>query len=156
MKTDFNDRNDAQLIALYGEVMAELLKRGIVHSGNNPIADMAERVIANYFEVDPAPPNQKSYDVVTVDGKKLQVKALRQTKSSRRNLSALRDLDFDQLVAVIFATDMQLIEAVFIPIDAVRDHMGWSSTWKAHRLAVTKKLLADSRVERIPAEQLRA
>lgn len=32
-------------MALYGEVMAELLKRGIVHSGNNPIADMAERVV---------------------------------------------------------------------------------------------------------------
>jgi hypothetical protein len=50
--------------------MSELHRRGIVRSGNNPIADMAERVIADYFGVDPEPPNNKSYDVVTKTGRR--------------------------------------------------------------------------------------
>jgi hypothetical protein len=48
--------------------MSELHDRGVVRSGNNPIADIAERVIADYHGVDPEPPNNKSYDVVAKDG----------------------------------------------------------------------------------------
>lgn len=113
-----------------------------------------ERVIADYHGVDPEPPNSKSDDVVAQDGTTIQVKALRRTKSSRRNLSPLRTLDFDYVAAVIFATDMQLVEAVFVPVAAVRDHMSWSNTWKAHRLALTKRLLDDPRVRRVPAAEL--
>jgi hypothetical protein len=102
----------------------------------------------------PEPPNSKSYDLVTKDGVKIQVKELRRTKTSRRNLSALRALDFDCLAAVIFEVDMQLVEAIFIPVDAVRDHMAWSSTWQANRLSVTRRLLVDPRVRRVSAEAL--
>jgi hypothetical protein len=152
--TDLQDKTDAELVSLYGEVMSELRRRRVVRSGNNPIADMAERIIADYHGVDPEPPNNKSYDVVAKDGTTIQVKALRRTKSSRRNLSPLRTLDFDYVAAVIFATDMQLMEAVFVPVDAVREYMGWSNTWKAHRLSMTKRLLDDPRVRRVPATEL--
>lgn len=151
---DLADRTDGQLVALYGEVMHELHRRGVVHSGNNPIADMAERVVADYYGVKPEPPNTKSYDVVTPEGVSVQVKALRHTRSSRRNLSALRTLDFDILAAVVFESDMKLVEAVLIPVEAVREHMGWSNTWKAHRISLTQRLLADTRVERVAVETL--
>src|SRR3954463_14020942 len=116
--------------------MHELHRRGVVHSGNNPIADMAERVSADYYGVEPEPPNTKSYDVRTGDGTRVQVKALRRTRASRRNLSALRSFDFDFLAAVIFESDMRLVEAVLIPVDVVRDYAGWSSTWSVHRLSL--------------------
>jgi hypothetical protein len=150
----FTRKTDAELVALYGEVMSELFERGVVRSGNNPISDMAERLIADYYGVERQPANNKSFDVLTKDGTKIQVKALRRTRASRRNLSALRTLDFDYVAAVIFENDMRLSEAVFVPLDAVRDHMGWSNTWNAHRLSVTKKLLNDPRVRRIPADEL--
>jgi len=152
--TEFADKTDGQLVALFGEVMSELRARGVVRSGNNPIADMAERVIADYYGVEPEAPNSKSYDVVAPNGSTIQVKALRRTASSRRNLSALRTLDFDVLAAVVFENDMRLVEAAFVPVAAVRDHMGWSNTWKANRLSLTKRLLTDPRVERVPADQL--
>jgi hypothetical protein len=152
--SSFANKTDAEIVALYGEVMGELYERGIVRSGNNPVADMAERVIADYYGVEPEPPNQKSYDVVTKDGTRVQVKGLRHTQASRTGLSPLHTLNFDILAAVIFARDMRLVEAVFIPLDAVRDYMGWSKTWKANRLSITKKLLADPRVRRVPAEDL--
>lgn len=147
-------QSDGQIVALYGEVMHELHRRGVVHSGNNPIADMAERVMADYYGVEPAPPNTKSYDVVTVDGTRVQVKALRRTRTSRRNLSALRTFDFDVLAAVVFESDMRLVEAVLMPVDLVREYAGWSNTWNAHRVSLTQRLLADPRVERISAEAL--
>jgi hypothetical protein len=146
-------RTDAELIALYGEVMSALHRRGIVRSGNNPIADMAERIIADYYGVLPQPPNNKSFDVLAPDGTKIEVKALRRTKPSRRGLSPLRTLDFDYVAIVVFAADMRLEEAAFVPLAAVRDHMGWSKTWNSHRLSLTQKLLRDERVRRVPADE---
>jgi hypothetical protein len=115
---------------------------------------MAERVIADYYGVEPAPPNTKSYDLRTPAGLKVQVKALRRTRSSRRNLSALRTLEFDLLAAVVFESDMELVEAVFVPVEVVREYVGWSNTWQTHRLALTQRLLADPRVEGVSADTL--
>lgn len=149
-----SNSTDAELVALYGEVMGELHRRGVVRSGNNPIADMAETVIADYYGVQPEPPNSPSFDVKASDGTRIQVKALRKTQKSRRGLSPLRTFEFDYVAAVIFEIDMQLVEAVFVPVDAVRDHMGWSKTWQANRLSLTNKLLADPRVRRVPRAEL--
>jgi hypothetical protein len=149
-----DDKTDAELVALYGAVMSALYQRGVVRSGNNPIADMAERLIADYYGVKRQPPNNKSFDVATPDGTTVQVKALRRTKPTRRGLSPLRTLDFDYLAAVIFAADMKLEEAAFVPVAVVREYMGWSNTWKSNRLSLTQKLLNDDRVRRVPAADL--
>ncbi|HEX8753958.1 MAG TPA: hypothetical protein VF731_11125 [Solirubrobacterales bacterium] len=153
-KFSFEEISDAELIELYGSVMEELRERGIVRSANNPIADIAERIIADHYGVDPEPPNSKAYDVVAKDGTTIQVKALRRTKSSRRNLSPLRSLDFDYVAAVIFHADMQPIGAFLIPHEAVLDHMRWSKTWNAQCLSVTNLLQDDPRVEWMPATAL--
>lgn len=134
--------------------MHELQRRAIVRSGNNPIADMAEHVMADYYGVALEPPNSKSYDLITRDGRKVQVKALRKTQRSRSTLSALRSTDFDLLAAVIFEADMRLDKAVLIPVEVVEEYMGWSSTWKAHRLSLTRRLLADGRVAHVSARDL--
>src|ERR1019366_10133907 len=120
--TDLDSKTDAELITQYGEMMSALHRRGIVRSGNNPIADMAERVIADYYGVAPLPPNNKSFDIEARDGTKIEVKALRRTKPSRRGLSPLRILAFDYLAIVIFAADMRLEEAVFVPLEIVREY----------------------------------
>jgi len=147
--THLGPLNDEELIALWGEVMATMLERGIVHSGNNPIADIAERLVADHYGVGTEPPNQKGFDVKTPDGERVQVKALRRTKPGRNRLSAIRSLEFDILAAVIFGGDMKLAGIALIPIAAVKDHMGWSNTWQANSLSITKKLMADDRVDHL-------
>lgn len=147
--TNLGPLNDEELIALWGEVMAAMLERGIVHSGNNPIADIAERLVADHYGVDPEPPNQKGFDVKTPDGERVQVKALRRTKSGSTGLSAIRSTEFEILAAVIFGADMKLEGIAVIPIAAVKDHMGWSNTWGANSLSITKKLMADPRVDHL-------
>jgi hypothetical protein len=123
---DLEHLPDRALVALYGRVMSLMLEREIVRSANNPIADMAERVVADYYGVEPAPPNEKAFDVLAKDGTRIQVKALRRTKPGRSGLSPLRDLDFDLLAIVIFEIDMELVEVVLVPIGVVTEYMGWS------------------------------
>lgn len=151
---DFPDTSDAELIELYGRVMNEMQERGIVRSANNPIADIAERIVADYYGVNPEPPNRKSFDIVASDGTTIQVKALRRTKSGRRNLSPLRSLDFDFLVAVLFEADMRPAGALLIPVDIVRSYMRWSKTWMAQCLSVTDRLQEDPQVEWVSALHL--
>jgi hypothetical protein len=45
--TDLENKTDAELVALYGEVMSELRQRGVVRSGDNPVAGIAECIIAD-------------------------------------------------------------------------------------------------------------
>lgn len=150
---DLSRLDDERLILLFGEVMAALREREIVRSANNPIADIAERLVADHFRGMLAAPNEKGYDVLA-NGRRLQVKALRMTRRSRSNLSAIRSHDFDAVIAVIFEEDMRFRELVEIPLDVVLQHESWSETWKAHRLSVTKALLSDPGVTRVTAAQL--
>jgi Family of unknown function (DUF6998) len=152
---DLSKLDDERLILLFGEVMAAMRKRGIVRSANNPIADIAERLVAEHFGGELAAPNEKGYDVLA-DGRRLQVKALRMTQRSRSTLSAIRSHDFDAIVAVVFENDMRPRELVEIPLEVVEQRQAWSETWKAHRLSVTSPLLADPRVRRITADALLA
>lgn len=151
---DLTTLDDAQLIEHHGATMVALLERGIVRSANNPIADIAERIVATYVGGELAAPNEKSFDVTSADGTTLQVKALRRTRSNGTGLSALRSMAFDELAVVVFENDMTVIEGVFVPKAAVEELMGWSKTWQANRVGLTKKFLADDRVVRVPADQL--
>ncbi|MEA2283621.1 MAG: hypothetical protein QOK21_4228 [Solirubrobacteraceae bacterium] len=47
--------------------MAELRRREIVRPDNNPIADIAERLVADHYAGQLAAPNEKSYDVLVGD-----------------------------------------------------------------------------------------
>jgi hypothetical protein len=151
---DLTELDNAQLIEHFGATMLALRERGIVRSGNNPIADIAERIVATYVGGALAEPNEKSFDVRSADDKTLQVKGLRRTQSNRTTLSALRSLAFDELAVVVFEIDMTVVEGVFVPVSVVEELMGWSNTWQANRVSLTKKFLADDRVVRVPAEQL--
>jgi hypothetical protein len=151
--TTLHNKSDAALVALYGEVTSELHRRGVVRSGNNPIADIAERVIADYYGVERQPPNHKSYDVVTKDGTKIEVKVeVHERLVPEPVAPALARVRLCR--SSHLRNRLQLIEAIFVPLEAVRDHMRWSNTWKANRLSVTQKLLNDPRVRRVPAAEL--
>ena len=146
--------SDREVISRYAEVMAELERRDIVRSGNNPIADIAERLIADYFHVELAAPNEKGFDLKACSGTRVQVKALRMTKPNRSTLSAIRSLGFEVLAVVVFEKNMRLREALLIPIEVVKDYKGYSKTWKADRLSLTNKLRVDSRVTTLTAQEL--
>jgi hypothetical protein len=56
-------------------IVRELLSRGIVRSANAPAGDYAELLVQRACGGALAPKSQKSWDVLTPNGRRLQVKA---------------------------------------------------------------------------------
>jgi hypothetical protein len=94
--------SDDDLARLWVLVMDEMRDRGMVRSANNPVADRAERVVADLYGVEPIGGSNPGYDVVTKRGEKVQVKGLRMTDARRSTLSPVRSPDYDYLIAVRF------------------------------------------------------
>ena len=139
---------DMELVHLWGEIMEQLQRRGVVRSANNPIADIAERIVADiYGVVELAPSSQAGYDLVTPDGERVQVKALRRTQRSRNVLSAIRSEDFDVIVVVVFRADMRIDEILRFPRSVAAKHWSWNAHWNGWRLTLTRALRGDPDVE---------
>jgi hypothetical protein len=66
--------SDSELFALYGSVMGELLRRHLVRTANAPAGDYAQYLVAKALGGELAPNSEKSWDVKTLEGKRVQVK----------------------------------------------------------------------------------
>jgi hypothetical protein len=73
----------------YSLVFAELVKKDLVRSANNPVADLGESVAVLYYGGVLAPPNTKGYDVLAPDQRRIQVKALWRGEKRRTRLSRI-------------------------------------------------------------------
>lgn len=127
------------LLASYAAVMAELRRRGTVHTENNPCADLAERLVAAALGLTEATNNAKGWDATDAVGCRYQVKGRRVTpQNPSEQLGVIRDLladgdgPFDYLAAVLFAPDFHVQRAVLAPISVVRRIARWSKRQSAH------------------------
>jgi hypothetical protein len=143
------------LLRLYGAVMARLRELGYVRSGNNPVADVAERLVADMYGAPLASANTAGHDLVAKDGTKIQVKGLRKTQPGRKNLSAIRSKDYDVVVAVVFEADMTVSELWRVPREVVEEKARWSDHVNGYFLSLKREVCDDDRVERIPLEALK-
>ena len=102
--------------------MAELRARDVVRTNNNPVGDIAEAIVHEHYGGRRGSFSQKGWDIETCDGQRIQVKGIRQTGSrGRRNLSAIRDSDYDLVVVVVFDDEFRLTTALSIPRTVVED-----------------------------------
>jgi len=100
------------------KVIWELRDRGVVRSGNAPAGDYAEWLVERATGGRMADRSQKSYDVISPNWERLQVKARVVTDMRRkagRALSVIRTWDFDRLVVVLFRPGFMIERAVVIP-----------------------------------------
>ena len=112
-----------ELLALSRRILSELRQRGVIRTGNAPAGDYAELLVQRATSGELAPNSQKSWDVLTPEGERLQVKARVVTdemNTGERQLSPFRSWDFDAAVIVLFANDFQVWRAVRIPVDVVK------------------------------------
>src|SRR5262245_48836154 len=117
---------DDDLARLWVRVMDEMRDRDMTRSANNPVADRAERVVADLYGVEPSGGNKAGYDLITKSGRKVQVKGLRMTTPNRSTLSPVRSPDYHYLVAVRFERDFTLKDAWRFTRAAVEDLARWS------------------------------
>jgi len=93
-----------QLLATSVAVIEELLHRGLVRTRNSPLGDLAESIALRAYGGELAPNSEKSYDLLTDDGRRIQVKARLVDPTDRRSqqFSAFRSWSFEAALFVLF------------------------------------------------------
>ena len=113
----------AELLRLHASVSGELRRRKVCRSGNNPVADYAEGLVAKALRLTLATGSTTGYDATDSKGRRYEIKARRLTPPGKATiLSAIRGMEkrhFEFLVAVIFGEDYSVRRAVQIPYDSV-------------------------------------
>ena len=140
---DFTNASTSELLASYRAVLAELRRREIVRTGNAPTGDYAETLVKVAFDGRLAPNSEKSWDVQTPQGEKLQVKSRLlddPIKSKQRQLSPIRSWGFDYLVIILFEATYRVWRAVKVPAHLIRG-TGTHSDWVNGELIVARDSL---------------
>jgi hypothetical protein len=150
MTYDAAGRTTPQLFADWAALMRELRKRGVVRTNNNPVGDIAEAVVHAHYGGERGSFAQAGWDVKTPDGERIQVKAMRTTETTRRrNVSPIRDADYDSVVIVIFDEDFKLTEGLKLSREVVEELFQHREHVNGRIITVTQALRADPRVETV-------
>jgi hypothetical protein len=136
-------RTTRELLADWAAIMRQLRARDVIRTHNNPIGDTAEAIVAAHYDGKRGSFIQAGWDVLFRDGTKLQVKALRLTGArGRRNLSPIRDRDYDAVIVVIFNEDFRVTEALRIERRTVEELFPHRAYVNGRVITLTKKLRA--------------
>ena len=141
MTYDPSSRTTRELLADWAAIMRQLRARDIIRTNNNPIGDIAEAVVALHHGGQRGSFSQAGWDVLLPDGERLQVKALRLAGASgRRNLSPIRDADYDAVIVVIFDEDFRVTEGLRIERATVEQLFPHRAHVNGRVITVTQKL----------------
>lgn len=117
------DLSTRGLLAAHCAVLAELRRRGVIRSHNNPTGDYAEWLVSSKLGLTLADKSVKGYDAIDAKNIRYQIKARRTTvENPSTQLSVIRDLagnDFDVLVGVVFDSEWNVVLAARMTRDAV-------------------------------------
>ena len=113
------------LLRTYCEVLKELRLRNLIRSTNNPVADIAETIVALALKLKLVSGSTAGHDAIDSTGIRYEIKGRRITRENKsRQLSFIRGLDkdrFDFLVGVLFDEDFQILRACIIPRSTVHN-----------------------------------
>lgn len=130
--------------------MRALRERGVIRTNNNPVGDIAEAIVHAHFGGERGSFAQAGWDVKTPSGERIQVKALRQTPTGkRRNLSPIRDADYDSVVVVILDEDFKVTEGLKLAREVVEELFQHRDYVNGRIITVTGSLRDDPRVETV-------
>ena len=150
---DLRESTVRELLRLHSSILDELKRRRIVRTRNNPVGDYAEWLVAKVLGLELATNSSAGYDGIDSEGQKFQIKGRRINRENKsRQLSAIRNLeekDFDQLAAVIFDENYEIVDAVLIPHEVVGEYATYRSHVNAHILHLKGPILNDPRIRDI-------
>ena len=139
-----------ELLTHYSSIMRALQKQGVIRSGNNPVADLAEAIGCKAFGLRIAGQSAKGYDATAPDGQRWQIKSRRvRTTRGPIQLGVIRDLEtrsFDVLLAIIFDDQFRVRAAYCIPHEAVSAYAKFRSHVRGHIPIITPAVKTDARV----------
>lgn len=142
--------SEQDLLKLYAQIMEELRLRNIVRSGNNPVADYAEAIVAKRLKLKLANNSNRGFDAKDKRGITYQIKARRITdRNKARQLGVIRNLKnrhFDYLLAAIFNEAFELKELWKIPHKRIEKYARHSRHQNGHILVLRGPVLKDPQV----------
>ncbi len=145
--------SEKQLLQVTGDVIDELVSRGVCRTENNPVSDYTEWLVASRLNITLATSSARGFDAVGPNQEKYEIKARRITpKNQSRQLSAIRNLDlrlFDFLVAVVYTKNFEVKIALKIPYEVVVKKSKKVGHTNSHKLEAKDDLIAESGVEDI-------
>jgi hypothetical protein len=150
MGYDPETRTTAELLQDWVATMRALRKRDVIRTNNNPVGDIAEAIVHAHYGGERASFSQAGWDVRTPDGERIQVKSIRTTPTTkRRNLSPIRDSDFDSVVVVVFDEDFNVTDALKVRRDVAEELSVYRAHVNGRILHLSSALVDDPRVEHI-------
>jgi hypothetical protein len=141
---DLRESSVADLLRLYREILRELFKRKVIRTANAPAGDYAEHLVTRALGGVIAPNSEKSWDVRTEAGRRVQVKSRLVSdplNRGQRQLSAIRSFDFEDLAIVLFDSDFAVITAVLIPAELAKSNSAYRAHVNGFTLFATDALL---------------
>ncbi len=130
--------------------MRELRKRDVIRTNNNPIGDIAEAIVHQHYGGERGSFSQAGWDVLTGDGERLQVKAIRRMPDTkRRNLSPIRDRDYDYVIVVMFDENFTIERGLRLSRDLVERLFPHKPYVNGRIITVTNRLLGNPEVEHV-------
>jgi len=152
---DFSKYTPKGLLRLQASIIEELIRRKILRTRNKPIGDYTEWLVSKTLGLQLVKNSATGYDATDKDGTRYQIKGRQvTTDKASRQLSSIRSLDaknFDYLIAVIFDSEFNVIEAVRVPHKIIGKYAYFQKHVNAHILHVRGDLLKDPQVETIAA-----
>jgi len=127
----------SDLFSAYGAILAELRRREIVRSSNNPLSDYAELLFCRAFGWSRTANSAVGHDAIENSGIRYQVKGRRLTRhNSSREVGAIRELDqmpFDYLAGLLVDEHFLVVRAALVPVAVVQERAAYvprTNAWK--------------------------
>jgi len=147
---------ELELLRLHGSVLAELCRRGVCRTNNNPIADYTEWLVASRLGLRLENGSKASYDAVGIDGTRYQIKGRRLVSANgSTQLSAIRNLQaggFTVLVGVMFNEDYSIAYAFMVPHAVVLARAKYQAHTNSHLFYLRRDLAFEAGVREITRE----
>ena len=142
---DFTELEVADLLRLSSAATVELQRRGVLRTGNAPLGDYAEWLALRAFGGTLAPNSEKSYDLLSEDGRRIQVKARRVDTPPRRGQlqsSPFRSWGFDEaLLVLVDAQSYEMRRASLVPARALEVAARFSPHVNGHFVMMDERVM---------------
>lgn len=147
---NFKNLGIKELLRLQSSITEELKDRKVVRTKNNPLGDYTEWLVSKALDLELQSNSKAGYDGIYKNGVRVQIKGRRVTPDNKsRQLSAIRkydEKDFDELAAVIYDENFNVIVAVLIPHEVVGEYASFREHINAHILILKGPIMSDPRV----------
>lgn len=128
--------------------MAARLKATGLLRTNSLVGDVGEWVAARYYGVELADTVTRGYDLTIADGRRVQVKTLKDGNDGRRTEAGRVLGPCDVLLIIRLALDYTPLEAIEVDFAVVKEVFG------TRPVRWSRKFAADPRVQTIPGSEL--